>query len=229
MNNRRWERGIFTALLLWLALVGTAQIASPQFGNATRIQGLAVKQCTPTDGQALVWVAANLRYECTSSTPPFSTITAGTNTTALVIGTSGSLGVSGSGTINATSLGGVTSAAGLARPCDIIIGSPGAASPALANDNDTPQACGNTTGVTMTITAVSCYANTGSPTVTPIISGGSSTSILTGALTCSQASGGAAGTLNGTPTQTTGQLIDGNITTAGGTAKYIVLRITRSL
>lgn len=42
--------------------------------------------------------------------PAFSSITAGTSTAALVVGTGGSLGVSGSGTINATSLGGTAAA-----------------------------------------------------------------------------------------------------------------------
>ncbi len=120
-------------------------------------------------------------------------------------------------------------AAALVRTCEIIVGDPGAGSVALANDNDTPDACTNDSGATMTITGVHCYSDAGSPTVTPIITGGSSTSILSGALTCSQTQGGAAGTLNGTPTQTNGQSVDGNVTNAGGTAKYIVLRITRTL
>lgn len=42
--------------------------------------------------------------------PSFASVTAGTNAAALVIGTSGSLTVSGSGTINATSLGGTAAA-----------------------------------------------------------------------------------------------------------------------
>ena len=114
------------------------------------------------------------------------------------------------------------------RSCEIVIGDPGAASPVLANDNAGPAECGNKTGATLTITAVECYADAGSPTVTPIIHGGGSTSILTGALTCGTASF-ASGTLNGTPTESNGASIDGNITSAGGTAKYIVIRITRTL
>jgi hypothetical protein len=125
---------------------------------------------------------------------------------------------------------GASAAAGstLVRLCEIVVGDPGAASPVLADDNDSPSVCGNKTGATLTITAVECFANAGSPTVTPIITGGGATSILTGALSCGTGSF-ATGTLNGTPTQTTGQSIDGNITTAGGTAKYIVIRITRTL
>ena len=120
-------------------------------------------------------------------------------------------------------------AASLVRTCIISAGDPGAASPVLADDNDSPNFCKNKTGVTMTITSVSCYADAGSPTVTPIITGGGSTSILSGALTCSQTAGGAAGTLNGTPTLTSNTTIDGNITTAGGTAKYIVITIGMTL
>jgi hypothetical protein len=138
-------------------------------------------------------------------------------------GTSGQvLTTNGSGT---TSWSGVGSNV---RVCEIVIGDPGAASTALADDNDTPVVCANKTGGTMTITAVECYADAGSPTVTPIITGGSATSILTGALTCGTGSF-ASGTLNGTPTQANNGTINGNITVAGGTAKYIVIRITRTL
>ncbi len=114
------------------------------------------------------------------------------------------------------------------RSCEIVVGDPGAASSVLADDNDTPDVCSNDSGATLTITAVHCYAPVGSPTVTPIITGGTATSILTGALTCTSTQGGAAGTLNGTPTQTNTQTVDGNITTAGGTAKYLVIRVTYS-
>jgi hypothetical protein len=120
--------------------------------------------------------------------------------------------------------------------CEIVVGDPGAASPALADDNDTPRVCGNITGADITITAVACYADAGSPTVTPILTGGSGTSVLTGALTCGTASW-AAGTINGTPTvhsfsangatcSSTPCTIDANITSAGGTAKYIVMHFT---
>ncbi|MGZ3770417.1 MAG: beta strand repeat-containing protein [Bdellovibrio sp.] len=117
-------------------------------------------------------------------------------------------------------------AAARIQVCEIVIGDPGAASPALADDNDNPAVCGNKTGAAMTITAVECYADAGSPTVTPVFTGGGA--ILTGALTCGNGSF-ASGTLSGTPTQANGASIDANITTAGGTAKYIVIRITRTL
>jgi hypothetical protein len=118
--------------------------------------------------------------------------------------------------------------------CEVVIGDPGSASPALANDNDTPVVCGNITGADVTITAVACYADAGSPTVTPILTGGGA--IVTGAITCGTASW-AAGTISGTPTihsfsangatcSSTPCTLDANITTAGGTAKYIVMHFT---
>lgn len=125
------------------------------------------------------------------------------------------------------------------KTCVVVTGDPGAASPALADDNDSPVACGNTYGSDMTITSVSCWANAGSPTVTPILTGGTGTSILTGALTCGTGAW-AAGTLNGSPVvhsfsangatcSSTPCTVDVNITTAGGTAKYLVVRITGTL
>lgn len=125
------------------------------------------------------------------------------------------------------------------RTCTVIIGDPGAASPVLANDNDSPVACSNDFGADWTITMVACWADAGSPTVTPILTGGASTSILTGALTCGTASW-AAGTLNGSPVvktfsgggatcSSTPCSADVNITTAGGVAKYVVVKITGTL
>lgn len=68
----------------------------------------------------------------------FSAITAGTNAAALVMGTGGSLTVSGSGTINATSLGGDASAliARLAGPS--LTGIVGVADTLLGTDISTP-------------------------------------------------------------------------------------------
>lgn len=129
----------------------------------------------------------------------------------------------------ADNLGGSTAASLKLKQCEIVVGDPGAASALLVDDNDTPDVCTNAYGVTLTITSVKCFAPVGSPTVTPIINGGAANSILTGALTCTSTAGGASGTLNGTPTMTSGQLVDANITTAGGTAKYLVIYITRTL
>lgn len=126
------------------------------------------------------------------------------------------------------------------KTCTIAIGSPGAASPFLADDNDAPAACNNEFGVDWTITSVACLAlPASSPTVTPILSAGSGTSILTGALTCGSGVW-AAGTLNGTPVlhtfsgtgatcSTTPCSADVNITTAGGAAKYILVKITGTI
>lgn len=115
---------------------------------------------------------------------------------------------------------------GRVRVCEVVVGDPDSASPVLTNGNDTPGVCANKTGTAMTITAVECYADAGSPTVTPIITGGGT--ILTGALTCGTGSF-AAGTLSGTPTQANNGSIDANMTVAGGTARYVVIRITRTL
>lgn len=111
--------------------------------------------------------------------------------------------------------------------CEIVIGDPGAATPILADDNDAPALCANVSGGTQTITSIACWANTGSPTVRPIITGGAANSLLSGDLTCGTQNY-LPGTLNGTPTLANGQTIDANIASAGGVAKYIVIRIVRS-
>lgn len=110
------------------------------------------------------------------------------------------------------------------RACEIHIWGSGASS-VLQDTDDEVASCYNVFGVTETITAVRCYANAGSPTVTPIITGGAGTSILTGALTCGTAAWNS-GTLNGTPTLSSGSTIDANVTTAGGTATNIRLVFT---
>jgi hypothetical protein len=127
------------------------------------------------------------------------------------------------------------------KTCNVIVGDPGAASPLLADDNDSPGACVNEYGADWTITTVACYANAGSPTVTPILTGdGTGTSILTGALTCGTAAW-APGTVQGTPPvvhsfsgtgatcSVTPCSIDVNLTTADGVAKYVVVKITGTL
>lgn len=123
--------------------------------------------------------------------------------------------------------GGGGGGGGSTSACEIVIGDPGAATPILADDNDAPAVCANVSGGTQTITAISCWANTGSPTVRPIITGGAANSLLSADLQCGTGSY-ATGTLNGTPTLANGATIDANIASAGGVAKYIVLRITRS-
>lgn len=137
-------------------------------------------------------------------------------------------------------VGGGSSTGNNVRECVVIIGDPGAASAVLANDNDSPAACGNTWATDWTITSVACWANAGSPTVTPILTAGSATSILTGSLTCGTAAW-AAGTVqgtapvvhsfsaNGATCSSTPCTIDTDITSAGGTAKYIIIRITGTI
>lgn len=118
----------------------------------------------------------------------------------------------------------------------VIIGDPGVGSPVLSDDNDSPVAVDNDLGADVTITGVACWANAGSPTITPILTGGTGTSILSGALTCGTAAWAGAAA-NGTVTlhsfsgtgnatcSSTPCSADINITAAGGTAKYIVVKI----
>ena len=125
----------------------------------------------------------------------------------------------------------------LKRPhsCEVVFGNPNSAAPVLDNADDQPVACGNVSGGDATITAVACYANAGSPTTNPILTGQGATSILSSALTCGTA-GWAAGTVNGSPVlhtfssngatcSSTPCTIDANIT-ADGTARYIIVRFT---
>lgn len=170
--------------------------------------------------------------------------TGATGSTGLT-GSAGSTGAAGptgpTGATGATGSNGTSPTTGYKiRSCVAIFGDPAAASTVLADDDDLPVACPNDMGADWTITTISCYANAGSPTVTPILTGGSATSLLTGALTCGTASW-AAGTVQGTPPvvhsfsgagatcSSTPCSIDANITTAGGTAKYIVLKIVGTL
>lgn len=119
--------------------------------------------------------------------------------------------------------GGVT----VPTACEIIIGDTGAATPILADDNDAPAICANVSGLNQTITGISCYANTGNPTVRPVITSGALNSLLTNDLACGNTSY-QAGTLNGVPVLTPGATIDANIVSAGGVAKYLVIRIVRT-
>ena len=116
--------------------------------------------------------------------------------------------------------------------CEIVFGDLQASS-AINAASDQPGACGNVSGHDATITAVACYADAGSPTVTPTLTGGGA--ILTGALTCGNGTW-AAGAISGTPTvrsfaangatcSTPPCDIAANVTDTT-TAKYIVIRIT---
>ena len=120
--------------------------------------------------------------------------------------------------------------------CEVVFGDPNSTASFLADGDDQPVACGNISGHDAIITAVACYADAGSPTVTPILTGGTATSILTGALTCGSGVW-APGTINGTPTirsfsangatcATNPCTLDANLTSAGGAARYVVMRFT---
>ncbi len=206
-------------------------VALPGGGGGGIAIGDPISGGTPND---ILYVGAGPVIAQSTALPAGTTldgdaIQTDTNTNALPSCASDCTLVNNNSLTPPTALKAYATAPSLVRTCEIVVGDPGAGSAALANDNDTPDVCANDTGATLTITAVHCFADAGSPTVTPIITGGGATSILTGALTCDQTQGGAAGTLNGTPTETNGQTIDGNITAAGGTAKYLVIRITRTL
>jgi hypothetical protein len=102
-----------------------------------------------------------------SGSTAFSGITAGTNTAALVVGSGGSLGVSGGGTINATTLGG----ASFAAPGAIGGTTPGSGAFSAVGINTAPSAykldVNGNTNVTGNITV----AGTGNITATGTIEG----------------------------------------------------------
>jgi hypothetical protein len=191
----------------YLCLLLLTLPAFGQFGAASRIisgTGAPVSaQCTVQNNVGLVWARKD---------------GAAANTTFYVCGATG-VGTYGWELIGGGGASGPTA-------CEIVIGDPGTTTPVLADDNDTPAVCANVSGSSQTITAIACYANAGSPTVNPIITGGGGTSLLSAPLTCGTGSY-ASGTLSGTPSLSNGATIDANIATAGGVAKYIVIRIVR--
>src|SRR6267142_1663727 len=88
-------QSIYAGVKSGSAALGVASVA----GTPNRIN---VPVTTGTNGQVLTTDGGNPQqtsWTTISSTPPFSAITAGTNTNALVIGTGGSLTTSGTGTI----------------------------------------------------------------------------------------------------------------------------------
>jgi hypothetical protein len=83
--------------------------------------------------------------------------------------------------------------------------------------------CVNKTGVTVTITGVSCYADGGSPTLNA--SGTTLGALLTGAVTCTTAAAGAAGTQSANVALTNGDAIDFTFV-SGSTAKQTTWVVT---
>lgn len=117
------------------------------------------------------------------------------------------------------------------RPCAEAVGDVSVDAPPLLDDQDSPAACSNRFGKDWKILTVVCRADAGAPTITPILTGGSATSILTGPCTCGTGAW-AACAVNGAPLvhpfsgtgatcSTTPCDIAINITTAGGTAKFL--------
>jgi len=121
--------------------------------------------------------------------------------------------------------------------CYVVIGDPSSSSPTLQTTNSAPAQCGNDFGTDETVIAVSVYvdANTGATAVNPILTGGSGTSILTGAITTS-AGAWVAGTVNGSPVlhsfsgngatcPSTPCTLDANISGVDGTTRFMIMKI----
>ncbi len=113
-----------------------------------------------SNGQVLKWNETTDVWECsadsTGGTPSFDSIATGTNTTAtMTVGTGGSLTFSGSGIINASSLGGAT----FASPGSIGSGTPGTGAFTTLSASSTLTA---SNGLTMTAGALSLTSTSGS-------------------------------------------------------------------
>src|SRR5262245_30703091 len=71
------------------------------------------------------------------------------------------------------------------HPCEVAFGNPDPTGQVfLTVGTDAPGTCANVTGATAVITAVACRADTGGTNVYPILSGGSTTSIVNAPFTC---------------------------------------------
>jgi hypothetical protein len=125
------------------------------------------------------------------------------------------------------------------RPIGMIFGDPGVNSAPLSDDNDTPNGFTNVYGHDLKILSMACWADAGSPTVRAIMTGGTATSILTADCTCGSAVWAACSVQTGasapivhsfTETATTSTCsvtpcsVDFQLVTAGGTAKYVVIK-----
>jgi hypothetical protein len=132
------------------------------------------------------------------------------------------------------------------HPCEVLFGNPNPNNATVLQDgDDAPATCANVTGATAVITAVACRADNTGTQVYPILTGGSTTSIVTvpfncgngtwlpGTMTgaCNQTTGANCPTLNsysidGSTCSTTPCTVDTNINTAGGLSKYAIVRFT---
>ena len=113
------------------------------------------------------------------------------------------------------------------RICEVHIGS--AAGSALTDGDDEPASCFNDYGTSLTISAVRCYADAGSPTVQ--LARNDSTNILSGNLACGTAAWALADGQSGRPSISAtslgnGQWLDVNIVSAGGAAKFLRVVVT---
>ncbi len=109
------------------------------------------------------------------------------------------------------------------RTCEMHIWGSGT-SQALQATDDEPASCRNKLGVSITITAIECWANAGTTTTVDVVTTGGS-SILSSAVTCGNASFAAA-TLSGTPTLANNGTLDVNIGTADASTTSVRVVIT---
>ena len=140
---------------------------SPATGDKYLVTDGNGYSCTSGGGSTRVlcrWTGAawEVFNQGSGAAPAFSAVTAGTNTAALVMGTNGSLTVSGTGTINATNLNG-TSLAGLAT--GILKNTTGTGVPSIAVAGDLPSGY--------------AWSNLGVPAGNLLLAMGANTSIFT--------------------------------------------------
>lgn len=205
-------------------LFGSIQLRGSVSNNYTHLQALNTTTWSVTNGGTSIFQADNLKSLGTLSSNGNATV-------------GGTLSVTGGISIGSTSVIGSDAKVSLSslpsakRVCEIPIRGTGTAGVLLDTDHEASR-CFNGFGVTETITSVSCWADAGTPTVLPIITGGSSTSILSSSLTCGTGSYTTADGLGGRPFVegypliTPGLSIDDKVATAGGSAHKVVIAIT---
>jgi hypothetical protein len=148
----------------------------------------------------------------------------GTSTNRTITGTAGQISITNGDGVSANPQIALDSAAKV-RSCEIHIWGSGTGQ-VLQDTDDELASCRNKYGATLTVTSVECWANAGSPTVLPAVTGGAN--LLTGNLTCGTAAW-ASGTLSGSPTLAGNGTLDINVVAAGGTATNIRVVIGMTL